>query len=128
MRDVEVAIQMFTEAAIEYLTAYQLLIAEWAPEEPGPCLIMAEFSYIAVDFFQTSQRDQLKETFELVEELLVQGDELVKDIVATCFLENIINRMPEKISPQELNAFIGVEARRYYQAWNNFTTVDENAE
>ncbi|MCE5315831.1 MAG: hypothetical protein LLG04_00525 [Parachlamydia sp.] len=85
---------------------------------------MMEFSNYVIALLQENQNPiYIKDIFEFMEHLLAEGDEDVKDAVATCFLENILNRTPQDIHPHTFVSFLGKESRDYCKAWDRFTGV-----
>lgn len=86
---------------------------------------MREFSDYVVDLLiQNDQNSTLiREIFTYIEFLIINGDEDVKDVVTTCFLENILNLTPRKIDPKRYVTYLGSESREYCRAWDKFTGV-----
>ncbi len=86
---------------------------------------MSKFSdYVINLLIQKNPNPSLiEEIFTYIEFLLVNGDEDVQTVVATCFLENILNVTPEQIDPKRFVAYLGIESRKYCRAWDEFTGV-----
>lgn len=86
---------------------------------------MAKFSDYTSDLLveKESNSSQINEIFSHIEYLLVNGDEDVKNGVTTCFLENILNKTPEKIHPERFVQYLGPASREYCRAWDEFTGV-----
>ncbi|MCE5318951.1 MAG: hypothetical protein LLG04_16510 [Parachlamydia sp.] len=85
---------------------------------------MAEFSDYVSELLQKDTESQyIKDIFNFMEFLLAEGDDMVQNAVATCFLENILNRTPEKIQPHTFVPFLGKQSREYCKAWDSFTGV-----
>jgi hypothetical protein len=60
----------------------------------------------------------------MIEHLMLQGDDAVKDAVATCFLENLINRTSAgDIPAANFVHLLGPESVAYCKAWDEFTGV-----
>jgi hypothetical protein len=59
------------------------------------------------------------ELFALVERLLANGSEEVKNVVATGFLESLVNQ--QRLPSELWVPLIGPEARDYLRAWDRFT-------
>lgn len=89
------------------------------------CGEMAEFSSYVSELLIKEKFDSSKinEIFSYMEYLLVNGDEDVKDAVATCFLENIINKSPEQIDPKRFVKYLGPASQEYCRGWDKFTGV-----
>lgn len=62
--------------------------------------------------------------FDVAERLMVEGDNEVKDAVATCFLENLLNvASAGRIDASKFVDLLGPESRAYCRAWDEFTGV-----
>lgn len=118
------AVKLLANTVPVYKAALDHMLADWYPDEPGICLLFAEFSHITVRLFQESQLALIRPVFDVIEQLLMEGDEVVKDATATCFLEPILNRVPERIPAETLRTVLGCQAQEYGRAWNAFTGVD----
>jgi len=114
---------MIAEVNATYRHSIQSFLQEWEPDEPGICLILSQISDVTVQFFQSDKMDIVKNVFEVVEALLVNGDNTVKNAAATCFLENILHRVPQEVSPNALRLVLGPQSLYYCREWNKFTNV-----
>lgn len=96
----------------------------WGGEEAGLCNDMGALSSYVEGLAVENRQESLRPIFNLAERLMGEGDEEVKDAVATCFLENLINRTSSGGVPAE--AFVhllGPKSRAYCKAWDEFTGV-----
>lgn len=86
---------------------------------------MNKFSDYVIDLLVKKQQNPslIKEIFNYIEFLLVNGDEDVQNIASTCFLENILNVTPTQIDPKHYVGYLGVESRKFCRAWDEFTGV-----
>jgi len=85
---------------------------------------MAEFSDYVSELLQNDTESQyIKDIFTFMEYLLAEGDDMVQNTVATCFLENILNRTPLDIQPHTFVPYLGKLSREYCKAWDSFTGV-----
>lgn len=85
---------------------------------------MSEFSDYVSELLQKNTDPQyIKNIFNFMEYLLSEGDDMVQNAVATCFLENILNITPRDIKPQTYVPFLGKQSREYCKAWDKFTGV-----
>ncbi len=71
-------------------------------------------------YLETAEADEiLQKIFNIAENLMTEGDEIVRTAIATCFLENISNVISWK--KPELNErfkkFLGPESLGYCEAW-----------
>jgi hypothetical protein len=87
---------------------------------PTACGILAELSGLIAEHLMRKEIAGIPAVFALMEQLLVDGTEEVRDAAATCFLENLHNRVPEKIDPQSFVPFLGPQSREYCRAWDQF--------
>jgi hypothetical protein len=90
---------------------------------PGACSDMFAFTNYVTDLIiENKNHDELKSIFEYVEFLLNQGDAEVKEAVATCFLENLINSAASNdISSLKFVNLLGKESKEYCKAWDEFS-------
>ena len=61
--------------------------------------------------------------FSYVEDQLTDKDTEVGNAVATCFLENLLNRTPDVIPPGRLVPLLGPRSREFCRAWDEFCGV-----
>jgi hypothetical protein len=95
----------------------------WNGAEAGLCNDVAEFSRFASDLIIEGRIEDLREIFALIEELIVNGDEDVKDAIATCFVENLANWFVNNPSHEQFIKLLGPASRAYWKAWDDFTGV-----
>lgn len=103
---------------------WQAHLDYWQGEEAGLCNDIAEFSDYAVELIKNRRTSEIRAVFELVENLMVEGDDTVKDAAATCFLENLLNQASAgNTSSSAFVDLLGPESRAYCKAWDEFTGV-----
>jgi hypothetical protein len=97
--------------------------AEWGEGE-GLCGYMSPFSNYVEDFFLCEPVDgeAISRAFRLMEQMLVDGDQGVRDAVTTCFLENFLNR--DRIKPQVFGRYLGPESYAFCKEYDRFTGVE----
>jgi hypothetical protein len=66
---------------------------------------------------------ELRTVFEYVESKLTGDDSEVANAACTCFLENLMNRVPETIPPLHLVPFLGPKSREFCRAWDQWCGV-----
>lgn len=95
----------------------------WEGEPAGLCNDMAEFAVWVAGLLEAGARTpELEAVFGQVESLIGEGTEPVKDAVATCFLENIVNRIEPGTAWRGL--FVGLLGPRslaFCKAWDAFS-------
>ena len=108
----------------DYLSRWQAHQLYWGHEEAGLCNDIADFSHFVNDLFSEQKSRELKTIFSMVERLLTEGDEEVQTAIATCFLENLMNRTGSAgIQPAAIVPLLGKNSVVYCKAYNNFTGV-----
>ena len=103
----------------EKFPAFQSILksykSEYDEESLGITLFggMAKFSdYVSNLMIQNEHNSsEINEIFSYMEFLLVNGDENVQNAVATCFLENILNKTPEQINPKRFVKYLGPKSQ-----------------
>ena len=105
-----------------FALAQSEVVEEWSPDEPPSVIFMsAVASAIASKISEFSNHD-LQTTFGIVERLLVNGNDLVKDAVATGLLETLLaESSAQKLDFAVLSSFLGAESKMYCIAWDRFT-------
>src|SRR5438552_19191472 len=64
--------------------------------------VFAVFSDYIADRLTRGSDPELRRVFEYVESKLTEDDSEVNNAATTCFLENLMNRVPETIPPRHL--------------------------
>ena len=92
------------------------------PELP-PTLEMSELAGTFADAVVSGlPADRIAAVMRTVEQALREGDERVKDAVATGFLERLMTEASAgRMSFEQLTDHLGPESRRYCEAWDEFT-------
>ena len=96
----------------------------WEGEAAGLCNDMGAFTHYVCELLAAREPPsaELRAIFEMIEDLMVRGDEEVKDAVATCFLENLQNsESAGRIKAESFVPLLGKESRAYCRAWDAFT-------
>ncbi len=102
--------------------SWQAHLAYWGGNPAGLCNDMQAFSNYVIQALQQSEALDLPLIFDLIEHLLKNGEKTVKDVAATCFLENLLNSASTgEIDVMAFAPYVGEEARKYCQAWDDFT-------
>jgi hypothetical protein len=88
----------------------------------SPCGIFAVFSHYMAEVLNASKHQSVGDVFEFVEDCMHQSNDMATG-VATCFLENLMNRTPGKIDPDSFIPLLGPRSREYCRAWDDFCGV-----
>ena len=89
----------------------------------GLSIQMIPFGEYTLDQAKSHNDSELKKIFDLVEFLLNQGDESVKDAMATCFLEYLMSKDPDEFKFSTFVRYLGEHSINYCRAWDEFTGV-----
>jgi len=85
--------------------------------------LFSEFSHLVSERLESGNTEKMKELFDYIEEIASNGNEDEQNAVCTCFLENILNRIPQKIDPKYFVPFLGKCSKDYCIAWDKFTGI-----
>lgn len=108
----------FEKAQKEYMALFG--------EDSGISGNMSAFSHYVIDLIEQNKinKDDLNKIFNFIEELMEEGTDTVKDAVATCFLENIINATSWGAIPaSSFVPLLGKKSKEFCKAWDEFTGV-----
>jgi hypothetical protein len=102
--------------------SWQAHLAYWGGKPAGLCNDMQAFSTYIIQELQQSPTLEMPLVFDLMEHLLIHGEKSVQDVVATCFLENLLNSASSgELDVMAFAPYVGEESRKYCQAWDDFT-------
>ncbi|MBC7817295.1 MAG: hypothetical protein IAG10_10435 [Planctomycetaceae bacterium] len=85
--------------------------------------VFAVFSHYIADRLSRGSDPSLSEVFDYVESKLMEDDSEVDNAATTCFLENLMNRVPEKIDPRHLVPLLGPKSRKFCRGWDEWCGV-----
>lgn len=109
----------------EFEPAWQAHLKFWGNDKAGLSNDLAEFASYLIDNIDCLSSGKREDIFLLVERCLSEGDDAVKDAVATCFLENLLNAVSEKrIEASSFVKFLGAKSRTFCEAWDDFTGLN----
>jgi hypothetical protein len=94
---------------------------EWLPDEPPFTVAMGELGGILGASAGTVGDEDLQRVAEVLETLLNDGTEEVKNGVATGLLEALISSSYSEPTAVHLLKRLGPEAKKYCRAWDEFT-------
>ena len=84
--------------------------------------VFSEFSELVSVRLEADQLEKREGLFEFIEGAVTEGGD-VANAACTCFLENILNRVPESIDPKTFVPYLGKKSREFCKAWDEFTGV-----
>jgi hypothetical protein len=103
---------------------WQTHLDYWNGEDAGLCNDISQFSHYVTELVVNDQLENLSEIFNLIEQLTVDGDAEVKNAIATCFLENLLNvASTGRVDARKFVNLLGPKSRAYCKAWDEFTGV-----
>jgi len=112
------------DACPDFSPLWQRYQDRWADEgSPGICTEMSAFANFVKERIVDAESSEVARIFDLIEHLLVFGDEDVQTAATTCCLENILNVTPSKIPPERFVQFLGPKSREFCRAWDEFTGI-----
>jgi len=120
--DIELAIKKLSASHWVVSDAIDRERSEWLPEQPPITIIMSSAGRsIAENINEISDEDK-GIVFEIVDDLLLKGNEAVKDCVTTGLLEAILGlASDDKFDFSKIATFLGPEAKHYCIEWDRFT-------
>jgi hypothetical protein len=94
----------------------------WQPDGPPLSVVMSEYARTFVENTHLFTTQQIQELFALMEDLLLDADDSVKDAVATGFFEGLLGRASAgSFDFQAVARFLGPTSQSYCQEWDKFT-------
>ncbi len=82
--------------------------------------LMTPFSEYALEVIKANDPIELKKIFDCVEFLLCNGDESVRNGVATIFLEYLMSKDPDEIQFTKFAQYLGKNSKDYCKSWDEF--------
>lgn len=84
--------------------------------------IFAEFSTLVIMQLENESLESPEKLFSYIESVIAAGGEPA-NAACTCFLENILNRIPDSINPDKFVPYLGHYSTEYCRAWDDFTDI-----
>lgn len=85
--------------------------------------LFAIFSHYVAARLEGGFDPALRPVFEYVENKITDDQYEVDTAVTTCFLENLMNRVPSTIAPSALVPLLGPKSREFCRGWDEFCGV-----
>lgn len=97
-------------------------LEEWDGDSPGPTLEMGCFAQAVVELVEAGSTGPAHAIVVHMNLGLETGDNLTRDVIATGFLEDLMNALSQgKIRPDEIVPALSGESLRYCRAWDAAT-------
>ena len=108
----------------DFEPAWQAHLEFWCDDKAGLSNDVSEFSSYLINNLNLISGNKRQEIFLVIEDCLNDGDDRVKDAIATCLLENLLNAVSEKQLASELFIdLLGKESKKYCKSWDDFTGI-----
>ena len=85
--------------------------------------VFSDFSHIVATRLEDDSLKNVEQLFSFIESVVVSGGDPA-NAACTCFLENILNRVPGTIDANKFVPFLGAESREFCRGWDKFTGVN----
>jgi hypothetical protein len=116
------AIRRLIDVSGCFAETYENLCAEWLPDQPPNTIVFSSFGQAFCRSVSSRPKNELSEICLAIEELLVEGNETVKNAVATGFLESILSESSSgRFSVPSVSGLFGPETIAHCKAWDEFT-------
>ncbi len=118
----EECIPLFKEKFPKFIPYWKAYINEWGADE-GLHMQMIAVGDFAIEIIKSNNEEEIKNIFNLIELLLVNGDEFVQSAIATGLLEYLLSKDPDEIKLSKFVKYWGENTFEYCKAWDRFTGV-----
>ncbi len=126
-RDIMYTKDNFVEIILRNFPGFQISwdkhLEYWDEDTRSICIDMSHFSNYTKTLLTEGKDKNLREIFDLIENFMANGDEEIKSVTATCFLENLQNSIRDEIIIRKFVRYLGKESIEYCKAWDEFTGV-----
>ena len=112
-------INLIKEKFPKFILYWEIYVNKWGSDmglgnDLGPF-----FDYV-VNEIKSENYNEIEKIFKFVEFLMCNGDELVQTVIATCFLEDLLNKDPDEIQFIKFSKYLGKNSIDHLRAWNEF--------
>lgn len=104
-----------------FAPAWEKHRAYWEGEEGGIYIDMSEFAHFIVNCYSRQEMEPITSAFEVIERLLVEGDEEVRSAASIGFLEDVRNTASWR--PFGSGVFIQLLGPKSKQAWHEIEVM-----
>lgn len=121
----EMCMKLVLKEFPNFRTLWQEHLDWWGKDVPGLSNDMSAISDYTINLLKNNQSShEIKNIFNFIEQLIIDGDQSVRDAATTCFLENLINATSwKRILASSFVHLLGPESKKYCKAWDEFTGV-----
>jgi hypothetical protein len=106
-----------------HLEQIRLAVAlKWQPEEPPATVLYSAFGQSISETVGHLSNDEKTYIFDTIEQLLLQGDDIVRAAVATGLLEALLSQSSSnRFDFRAISNHLRPNTRHYCQEWDRFT-------
>ena len=115
----DILVQRILTSVPEFGLNLDTLKADFYPDDPGLCLTLGSLVWWVSEQVAAG-RTAFGALRDVLEEALVHGEAEVRDAVATCFVESLVNRVPEQIPRHLADSLLGPVGQEVAKDWLNF--------
>jgi len=94
-------------------------------EESSIYGVFSDFSTLVIDRLKNNHLTNAEQVFSFIESVVVLGGDEA-NAACICFLENILNLVPNEIEPKTFVPFLGQKSRKFCRDYDIFTGVKTN--
>ena len=113
-------INLLKEKFPKFIPYWEEYISDCGGTDLGISNDMTPFFDYALDEIKFENCNEVEKIFSFVEFLMCNGDKSVKNAIAICFLEDLLNQDPNEIQFVKFSQYLGKESIGYLRAWNEF--------
>jgi hypothetical protein len=84
--------------------------------------VFSDFSTLVIERLETGALENEEQLFSFIESVVAAGGDPA-NAACTCFLENILNRIPGPIDPNSFVQYLGPQSKEFCRGWDEFTGV-----
>jgi len=84
--------------------------------------VFSDFSSLVVERLEAGTLSNGQQLFSFIESVVTEGGDPA-NAACTCFLENILNRIPGSIDPNGFAPYLGEKSKEFCREWDEFTRV-----
>ena len=82
--------------------------------------VFSDFSALIIQKLKTGTLENPQQLFSFIEAVVIAGGDS-SNAACTCFLENILNRVPDSIDPVSFVPHLGSASAEFCRGWDKFT-------
>lgn len=84
--------------------------------------VFSDFSTLIIEKLEADTLSNREQLFSFIESVVAEGGDPA-NAACTCFLENILNRIPGPTDPNSFVPYLGPKSKEFCRGWDEFTGV-----